>query len=111
MSDIEPVRFDMVDCLSRDPYFCGSQLARRREKKGQTPEQQADDLGITLQRLEFLALSRMPQGRADLEAIAWQLEMEPGTLADVLDGSQGGKATLRRSNGPRIESALPCGDD
>jgi hypothetical protein len=26
----------------------------------------------------------MPQDRADLEAIAWQLEMEPGVLADVL---------------------------
>ena len=61
MSDIEPIRFDTVDCLSRDPYFCGSQLAQLREKKGQTPEQQADDLGIPLQRLEFLALSRMPQ--------------------------------------------------
>jgi hypothetical protein len=83
MSDIEPVRFDLVDCLCRDPYFCGSQLAQLREEKGQTPEQQADDLGIPLQRLEFLALSRMPQGRADLEAIAWQLEMEPGTLADL----------------------------
>ena len=89
MSDIEPVRFHLVDGLSRDPYFCGSQLAQLREEKGQTPEQQADDLGITLQRLEFLALSRMPQGRADLEAIAWQLEMEPKKLADVLGGSQG----------------------
>ena len=58
MSDIEPVRFDLVDCLCRDPYFCGSQLAQLREEKGQTPKQQADDLGITLQRLEFLALSR-----------------------------------------------------
>jgi len=86
MSDIEPVRFDLVDCLCRDPYFCGSQLAQLREEKGQTPEQQADDLGLTLQRLEFLALSRMPQSQADLEATAWQLEMEPGTLADVLGG-------------------------
>jgi hypothetical protein len=89
MSDIEPIRFDVVDCLSREPYFCGSQLAHLREEKGQTPEQQADDLGITLQRLEFLALSRLPRGRADLEAIAWQLELEPGKLADVLGGSQG----------------------
>jgi hypothetical protein len=88
MSDIEPIRFDMVDCLSREPYFCGSQLAQLREKNGQTPEQQADDLGLTLQRLEFLALSRLPQGRADLEAIAWQLEMEPAKLADVLGGSR-----------------------
>ena len=86
MSDIDPSLFYTLDSLSRDPYFCGSQLAQLREKKGQTPEQQADDLGIPLQRLEFLALSRMPQSQADLEATAWQLEMEPGTLADVLGG-------------------------
>ena len=83
MSDIEPVRFDLVDCLCRDPYFCGSQLAQLREKKGQTPEQQADDLGLTLQRLEFLALSRRPHGRADLEAIAWQLEIDTDRLEDL----------------------------
>ena len=58
MSDIDPSLFYTLDCLSRDPYFCGSQLAQLREEKGQTPKQQADDLGITLQRLEFLALSR-----------------------------------------------------
>jgi hypothetical protein len=75
---------EVFDCLSREPFFCGYRLARLREKKGQTPEQQADDLGITLQRLMFLALSRLPQGRTDLEALAWQLEMEPGILADML---------------------------
>jgi hypothetical protein len=73
--------------LSREPFFCGYRLARLREEKGQTPEQQADELKIALSHLVFLALSRMPQDRADLEAIAWQLEMEPGHLADVLGSS------------------------
>jgi hypothetical protein len=49
-----------------DPFFRGYRLA---------PEQQADK--------RFLALSRAPQVRGDLEAIAWQLEMEPGKLADL----------------------------
>jgi hypothetical protein len=89
MPNIDPKLFDAVDCLTREPFFCGHRLARLREEKGQTPEQQADDLGITLQRLVFLALSRLPQGRADLEAIAWQMEMEPGHLADVLGAPQG----------------------
>jgi hypothetical protein len=110
MSDTEPPLFDTVDCLSRDPYFCGSQLAQLRMKNGQTPEQQADNLGITLQRLEFLALSRLPQGRADLEAIAWQLEMEPGKLADVLGESQGSDA-LRRCNPLPLPIRSAAGQD
>jgi hypothetical protein len=81
---MDPGLSDVFDRLSREPFFCGYRLARLREEKGQTPEQQAADLGIPMQRLVFLALSRMPQDRADLEAIAWQLEMEPGGLADLL---------------------------
>jgi hypothetical protein len=89
MSDIDPELFDVFERLSREPYFCGYRLARLRKEKGQTPEQQAAELGIPIQRLEFLALSRMPQYRADLEAIAWQLEMEPAKLAEVIGGRHG----------------------
>ena len=81
---LDPELYEVFDRLSREPFFCGYRLARLREEKGQSPQQQADELRIALPRLVFLALSRMPQDRADLEAIAWQLEMEPGVLADVL---------------------------
>ena len=81
---LDPELHEVFERLSREPFFCGYRLARLREEKGQSPQQQADELRIALPRLVFLALSRMPQDRADLEAIAWQLEMEPGVLADVL---------------------------
>jgi hypothetical protein len=89
MSDMDPELFDVFERLSCEPYFCGYRLARLRKEKGQTPEQQAADLGIPIQRLAFLALTRTPQCQADLEAIAWQLEMEPAKLADVIGGPHG----------------------
>jgi hypothetical protein len=55
-----------------DPFFRSYQL---------NPKQHADK--------KFLALSRPLQGQADLEAIAWQLEMEPCKLADMLGAAQG----------------------
>ena len=76
--------FDVFEQLSSEPYFCGYRHSQLREEKGQTPEQQAADLGVSLRRLVFLALSRVPQCRADLEALAWQLEMEPGSLEELL---------------------------
>jgi hypothetical protein len=89
MSILDPDLHEVFDCLSREPFFCGYRLARLRAEKGQSPEEQAHELGIALPRLVFLALSRMPQGRADLEALAWQLEMEAGKLGDVLGGPPG----------------------
>jgi hypothetical protein len=37
----------------------------------------------------FLALSRLPQGRADLEALAWQLAINADRLADLFGAPQG----------------------
>jgi hypothetical protein len=81
---MDPELFDVFELLSGEQYFCGYRLSELRDEKGQTPEQQAADLGVSLQRLVFLALSRVPQCRADLEALAWQLEMEPGRLEELL---------------------------
>jgi hypothetical protein len=81
---MDPELFDVFELLSSEPYFCRYRLSELRDEKGQTPEQQAADLGVSLQRFVFLALSRLPQCRADLEAIAWKLEMEPGRLEELL---------------------------
>jgi hypothetical protein len=59
-----------------DPFFSGYQLA---------PEQQADK--------RFLALSRLPQGRADLEALAWRLKIDADRLADLFGVQQRGHLT------------------
>ncbi len=55
-----------------DPFFLGCRPA---------PEQPADE--------RFLALSRTPQGLADLEAIARRLEIDADRLADLFGGSHG----------------------
>ncbi len=89
MSILDPELYEVFERLSREPYFCGYRLARLRKQKSQDPQQQADELGIALPHLIFLALSRMPQGRSDLEALAWQLEMEAGKLADMLSEPSG----------------------
>jgi hypothetical protein len=62
MNTSDPFRFLDLDSTSSDPSFVGHRLAWQRREQNITPEQQAQALGIDLERLTALSSSRMPRG-------------------------------------------------
>jgi hypothetical protein len=84
MLGIDPKLARLFELLSREPFFCAYRLAQRRREQGQTPEQQAEGLGIDIEHLMFLGLHPVPRDRVDVEAIAWQMALEPRMLAELL---------------------------
>lgn len=76
-----------------DPALLGYALASTREAAGQTPEQQAEALGLTVQALGYLAITRRPQpGRGEgLDEIAARFGVGVEVLARLLREATGEK--------------------
>ncbi len=75
--------FDL-DSTGSDPFFVGHRLAQLRSEQNITPEQQAQALGIDLERLTTLSSSRMPRDAAGVRMVAARIGWEVGRLADLL---------------------------
>jgi len=75
--------FDL-DSTGADSSFVGHRLAQLRRDQNITPEQQAQSLGIDLERLTALSSSRMPRDTAEVSMVAARMGWEAGRLADLL---------------------------
>lgn len=75
-----------------EPFFIGCHLARLRQAAYQTPQQQAEALGLDLDALVFLALCRMPfTGEwSAVRQIAQRVGLDVGQLAVLLGMATGG---------------------
>jgi transcriptional regulator with XRE-family HTH domain len=73
-----------LDSTGSDLSFVGHTLARLRHEQNITPEQQAQALGIDLERLTALASSRMPRDAAELRMVAARMGWEASRLAGLL---------------------------
>jgi hypothetical protein len=85
MSDPSPdvLRAALEDTATR-PDFCGYQLAARRRQQNLSAEEQAESLGLGLERLAKLALCRRPVNQAEMDLIAGYVGMDPERLAEIL---------------------------
>ncbi|HEY7153547.1 MAG TPA: helix-turn-helix transcriptional regulator [Gemmataceae bacterium] len=84
MNTSRPFRSFDLDSAGADPSLVGHRLARLRREQNITPEQQAQALGIDLERLTALASSRMPRDAAEVRMVAARMGWEAGRLADLL---------------------------
>jgi hypothetical protein len=84
MNTSGPFRSFDLDSTGADPSFVGPRLAQLRREQNITPEQQAQALGIDLERLTALSSSRMPKDAAEVSVVAARIGWEAGRLADLL---------------------------
>jgi transcriptional regulator with XRE-family HTH domain len=84
MNTSSPFRSFDLDSTGADPSFVGHRLARLRREQNITPAQQAQALGIDLERLTALPSSRMPRDAAEVSMVASRMGWEAGRLADLL---------------------------
>lgn len=84
---IDPtLQASMFRLSERDRFFWGWWLARIRAKRGQTVEEQAQSLGLPLDRLAHLCLCRapLPERRAeDLSAVASAAKLPVAVLEEL----------------------------
>jgi hypothetical protein len=90
MDTSKPFRSLDLDTTSTDPSLVGYRLARQRREQNITVQQQAEALGIDLERLAALCSSRMPQDRAAVEMIAARVGWEVKKTAELLGMHAGG---------------------
>ena len=84
MNTSSPFRPFDLDSTGADPSFVGHTLARLRREQNITPEQQAQALGIDLERLTALSSSRMPRDTSGVSMVAARMGWEAGKLANLL---------------------------
>jgi hypothetical protein len=84
MNTSKPFRSFDLDSIGVDPSFVGHTLARLRREQNISPEQQAQALGIDLERLMALSSSRMPRDAAKVRMVAARMGWEASRLADLL---------------------------
>jgi hypothetical protein len=84
MNTSDPFRSFDLGSTGADPSFVGHKLARLRREQNMTPEQQAQALGIDLERLTSLSSSRMPRDAAEVGMVAARIGWEAGRLAGLL---------------------------
>jgi hypothetical protein len=70
MNTSKPFRSFDLDSIDVDPSFVGHTLARLRREQNIKPEQQAQALGIDLDRLMALSSSRMPRDPAEVSMVS-----------------------------------------
>ena len=84
MNTSGPFRSFDLDSTGADPSFVGHRLAQLRREQNITPEQQAQALGIDVERLTALCSSRMPRDAAEVRLVAARMGWEARRLADLL---------------------------
>jgi hypothetical protein len=84
MNTSGPFRSLDLDSTGSDPSFVGHRLAQLRRERNITPEQQAQALGIDLERLTALGSSRMPRDAAEVRMVAARIGWEASRLAVLL---------------------------
>ena len=84
MNTSSPFRSFDLDSTGSDLSFVGHRLARQRREQNITPEQQAQALGIDLERLTALCSSRMPRDAAEVRMVAARIGWEASRLAVLL---------------------------
>lgn len=84
MNTSGPFRSFDLSSTGADPSFIGHRLARLRREQNITPEQQAQTLGIDLERLTALSSSRMPRDAAEVGMVAARMGWEASRLAGLL---------------------------
>jgi hypothetical protein len=84
MNTSGPFRSFDLDSTGADPSFVGHRLAQLRREQNITPEQQAQALGIDLERLTTLSSCRMPRDAAEVRMVAARMGWEASRLADLL---------------------------
>ncbi len=84
MNTSVPFRSFDLDSTGSDPCFVGHRLTQLRREQNIAPEQQAQALGIDLERLTALSSSRMPRDAAEVRMVAARIGWEVGRLADLL---------------------------
>jgi hypothetical protein len=84
MNTSEPFRPLDLDSTAADPSLVGHRLARQRREQNITAQQQAEALGIDLERLAALCSCRMPHDRAAVEMIAARMGWEAERTAELL---------------------------
>jgi hypothetical protein len=84
MNTSGPVRSFDLDSTGADTSFVGHRLAQLRREQNTTPEQQAQALGIDLERLTTLCSSRMPREAAEVRMVAARMDWEASKLAELL---------------------------
>jgi hypothetical protein len=84
MDTSKPFHPNDIDSAAIDPSLVGHRLACQRRAQNITPQQQAEALGIDLERLAALCSSRMPQDRAGVEMIAARMGWDVERTAELL---------------------------
>jgi len=84
MNTSGPFRSFDLDSTAANTSFVGHTLARLRREQNITLEQQAQALGIDLERLTTLSSSRMPRDAADVRLVAARMGWETSRLANLL---------------------------
>jgi len=84
MNTSEPFRSLRIESAAEDPALVGYQLAQLRREQNINPGQQAEALGIDMERLTTLSSCRMPRDQAEVRMIAARMGWEVGRLAELL---------------------------
>jgi hypothetical protein len=84
MNTSDPFRSIDLNSTGADPSLVGHRLTQLRREQNITPEQQAQALGIDLERLTALSSSRMPRDATEVRMVAARMGWEVGKLADLL---------------------------
>ncbi len=84
MNTSAPFRSFDLDSTAANPSFVGHTLARLRCEQNIALEQQAQALGIDLERLTALSSSRMPRDAAEVRMVAARMGWEASRLANLL---------------------------
>ena len=84
MNTSEPFQPLDFDAAAANPRLVGHRLACLRRQQNITPEQQAQALGIDMERLTALCSCRIPWNAAAVGMIAARMGWEAGRLADLL---------------------------
>ncbi len=83
----ETLKAGMLRLGARDPIFWGFLLATLRASHGQTVEQQAEQLGLTLAEFAYFSVCRRPRAEhhaADLASVAEVVGLTVESLAALL---------------------------
>lgn len=105
----QPLRESMLHLGARHPNLFGHALARLRDARGLTADQQAEDLGLSPSRLAYLAMSPRPRPDrrdADLAEVAGRIGICVEELERLLaDARVGDEVVLSEDDLRALESA------